>query len=104
MLPLDVSSDEQITAVFDGLAQHWDGLDSIVHSVAFAPRDALDGDYVEATTRENFAVAHDISSYSFTALAKAGRKMMAGRNGSLLTLTYLGAERAIPNYNVMGVA
>lgn len=104
VLPLDVSSDEQITAVFDDLAKHWDGLDSIVHSVAFAPRDALEGDYVEATTRENFAVAHDISSYSFTALAKAGRKLMAGRNGSLLTLTYLGAERAIPNYNVMGVA
>ncbi len=104
VLPLDVSSDEQIVAVFDGLGQHWDGLDGIVHSVAFAPRDALDGDYVDATTRENFAVAHDISSYSFTALAKAGRKMMAGRNGALLTLTYLGAERVIPNYNVMGVA
>ncbi len=103
-LPLDVSDDGQIAAVFEGLGQHWDGLDTIVHSVAFAPRDALDGDYVAATTRENFAVAHDISSYSFTALAKAGRKMMAGRNGSLLTLTYLGAERVIPNYNVMGVA
>ena len=104
VLPLDVSSDEQITAVFDELGKVWDGLDSIVHSVAYAPRDALDGDYVEATTRENFAIAHDISSYSFTALAKAGRKLMAGRNGSLLTLTYLGAERAITNYNVMGVA
>ncbi len=104
VLPLDVSSDEQIVAVFDSLALHWDGLDGIVHSVAYAPRDALDGDYVEATTRENFAVALDISSYSFTALAKAGRKMMAGRNGALLTLTYLGAERVIPNYNVMGVA
>ena len=104
VLPLDVSSDEQIIAVFDSLGKHWDGLDGIVHSVAFAPRDALEGDYVEATTRANFGVAHDISSYSFTALAKAGRKMMAGRNGALLTLTYLGAERAIPNYNVMGVA
>ncbi len=101
---LDVSSDEQITNVFSELGKHWDGLDSIVHSVAFAPREALDGDYVEATTRENFAVSHDISSYSFTALAKAGRPMMQGRNGSLLTLSYLGAERAIPNYNVMGVA
>lgn len=104
VLPLDVSDDGQINAVFDSLGQHWDGLDGIVHSVAFAPRDALEGDYVAATTRENFSVAHDISSYSFTALAKAGRGMMAGRNGSLLTLTYLGAERAIPNYNVMGVA
>jgi enoyl-[acyl-carrier protein] reductase I len=101
---LDVSSDEQINSVFTELGKHWDGLDCIVHSVAFAPRDALDGDYVNATTRENFSTAHDISSYSFTALAKAGREMMQGRNGSLLTLSYLGAERAIPNYNVMGVA
>jgi len=100
----DVSIDEHIDTVFEKLAEHWDGLDCIVHSVAFAPRDALDGDYVNATTRENFSIAHDVSSYSFTALAKAGRKLMAGRNGSLLTLTYLGAERAIPNYNVMGVA
>jgi len=101
---LDVSSDDQINNVFSELGKHWDGLDCIVHSVAFAPREALDGDYVEATTRENFAVSHDISSYSFTALAKAGRSMMKGRNGALLTLSYLGAERAIPNYNVMGVA
>ena len=101
---LDVSSDEQIANVFTQLGAHWDGLDCIVHSVAFAPRSALEGDYVDATTRENFTVAHDISSYSFTALAKAGRDMMKGRNGSLITLTYLGAERAIPNYNVMGVA
>ncbi len=100
----DVSSDEHINNVFKELGNHWDGLDCIVHSVAFAPRDALDGDYVNATTRENFQIAHDISSYSFTALAKAGRAMMQGRNGSLLTLTYLGADRAIPNYNVMGVA
>lgn len=101
---LDVSNDDQINNVFTELGNHWDGLDCIVHSVAFAPRSALDGDYVNATTRENFSVAHDISSYSFTALAKAGRSMMQGRNGSLLTLSYLGAERAIPNYNVMGVA
>lgn len=100
----DVSSDEQIDNVFTELGKQWDGLDCIVHSVAFAPRDALDGDFVDATTRENFRIAHDISSYSFTALAKAGRDMMKGRNGSLLTLSYLGAERAIPNYNVMGVA
>ncbi|HIG64090.1 MAG TPA: enoyl-ACP reductase [Methyloprofundus sp.] len=100
----DVSSDEQIDKVFTELGKQWDGLDCIVHSVAFAPREALDGDFVAATTRENFRIAHDISSYSFTALASAGREMMAGRNGSLLTLSYLGAERAIPNYNVMGVA
>jgi len=100
----DVSIDKHIDNVFKKLSEHWDGLDSIVHSVAFAPRDALDGDYVNATTRDNFRIAHDVSSYSFTALAKAGRHLMAGRNGSLLTLSYLGAERAIPNYNVMGVA
>ncbi|MDD5268751.1 MAG: enoyl-ACP reductase [Methylococcales bacterium] len=100
----DVSIDEHIDTVFSKLGEHWDGLDGIVHSVAFAPRDALNGDYVDVTTRENFKIAHDVSSYSFTALAKAGRAMMKGRNGSLLTLTYLGAERAIPNYNVMGVA
>ncbi|MDZ4154457.1 SDR family oxidoreductase, partial [Methylicorpusculum sp.] len=84
----DVSNDDHINGVFTELAKHWDGLDGIVHSVAYAPRDALDGDYVNATTRENFQIAHDISSYSFTALAKAGRSMMAGRNGALLTLTY----------------
>jgi enoyl-[acyl-carrier protein] reductase I len=104
ILECDVSYDEHITNVFKNIAEHWDSLDGIVHSVAFAPREALDGDYVNATTRDNFRIAHDISSYSFTALAKAGRALMAGRNASLLTLTYLGAERAIPNYNVMGVA
>ncbi|HUL12924.1 MAG TPA: enoyl-ACP reductase [Methylococcaceae bacterium] len=104
VLPCDVASDEQIEAVFDDLGQRWEGLDCIVHSVAFAPREALEGSYVDSVTRENFKVAHDISAYSFTALAKGGRQMMAGRNGSLLTLSYLGAERVIPNYNVMGVA
>lgn len=100
----DVGSDNQIEAVFDYLATQWDGLDGIVHSVAFAPREALEGPYLDAVTRESFKIAHDISSYSFAALAKAGNKMMAGRNAALLTLSYLGAERVIPNYNVMGVA
>jgi enoyl-[acyl-carrier protein] reductase I len=104
VLPCDVASDEQIDALFDELGKRWDGLDCIVHSVAFAPREALEGSYLDAVTRENFRIAHDISSYSFAALAKAGRQLMAGRKGSLLTLSYLGAERAIPNYNVMGVA
>lgn len=104
VFPCDVSSDEQIEAVFTSLSQHWDGLDSVVHSVAFAPREQLQGSYVDSVTREGFAIAHDISSYSFVALAKAARQMMAGRNGSLLTLSYLGAERAIQNYNVMGIA
>ncbi len=104
VLPCDVSSDEQIEDVFTQLAQHWDGLDCLVHSVAFAPRDQLEGTYVDAVTREGFSIAHDISSYSLAALAKAGRGMMRGRNGSILTMSYLGAVRVVPNYNVMGVA
>ncbi|MEY4768839.1 MAG: hypothetical protein RL637_1478 [Pseudomonadota bacterium] len=103
-LEMDVAKDEHIDRVFNQLAQHWDGLDGIVHSVAFAPRDALEGDFIQATTRENFRIAQDISTYSFVALAKSGRELMAGRNGALLTLSYLGALRAFPNYNVMGVA
>jgi enoyl-[acyl-carrier protein] reductase I len=104
VLPLDVSSDHQIETAFQTLAGHWNGLDAIVHSIAFAPRQQLEGAYIDAVTREGFAIAHDISSYSFAALAKAGRRMMQGRNGSLLTMTYLGAIRAVPNYNVMGLA
>ncbi len=103
-LPCDVASDEQIEAVFEGLGKHWDGLDVIIHSVGFAPREELEGSYVDSVTREGFKIAHEISSYSFTALAKAGRAMMRGRNGALLTLSYLGAERVLPNYNVMGLA
>ncbi len=100
----DVASDEQIDNVFSELGGQWNKLDSIVHSVAYAPREALEGEYLDAVTRENFQIAHDISSYSFAALAKAGQKMMEGTNGSLITLSYLGAERTIPNYNVMGIA
>lgn len=100
----DVASDEQIEAVFNHLDDFWDHVDIIVHSVAYAPRETLEGDYLDAVSREGFRVAHDISSYSFAALAKAGRNMMEGRNGALLTLSYLGAERAMPNYNVMGLA
>jgi enoyl-[acyl-carrier protein] reductase I len=103
-LPCDVADDKQIDDVFAALRQHWDGLDIIVHSVAFAPREMLSGDYVNAVTRDGFRIAHDISSYSFVALAKAGRSMMQGRKGALITLTYLGAERAVPNYNIMGLA
>ncbi|MFA7098212.1 MAG: enoyl-ACP reductase [Gammaproteobacteria bacterium] len=103
-LPCDVSSDEQIEALFEQLGKRWDGLDIIVHSVAFAPREELEGEYLDHVTREGFRIAHEISSYSFTALAKAGRKMMQGRNGALLTMTYLGAVRAVPHYNVMGLA
>lgn len=100
----DVSHDSEIEAMFEHLDDYWDGLDIIVHSLAYAPKDQLDGDYVDVVTREGFRIAHDISSYSFAAVAKAGRHMMRGRNASLLTLSYLGAERAMPNYNVMGVA
>lgn len=100
----DVSSDENIQQTFDALKENWDSLDIIVHSIGFAPADQLEGDYVESVTREGFQIAHDISSYSFVALAKAAMPMMEGRNGSLITLTYLGSERAMPNYNVMGLA
>jgi len=102
--PLDVTSDDQIATVFRDLSGRWDGLDAIVHSISFAPREQLEGDYIDAVTREGFATTHDISAYSFAALAKAGRGMMQGRNGALLTMTYLGAVRAVPNYNVMGLA
>ena len=104
IVPCDVASDEEIEAVFEHLDDYWDHLDIIVHSVAFAPKEQLEGDFLDNVTREGFQTAHDISSYSFAALAKAGRQMMQGRNGALLTLSYLGAVRAVPNYNVMGLA
>jgi enoyl-[acyl-carrier protein] reductase I len=104
VMPCDVACDDQIDGVFNELGQHWDGYDILVHSVGFAPRDQLAGDYLDVINREGFQVAHDISSYSFAALAKAGRGMMEGRNGALLTLTFLGALRATPSYNVMGLA
>ncbi|MDC0073113.1 enoyl-ACP reductase [Gammaproteobacteria bacterium] len=103
-LPCDVAEDSQIKNTFNQLSDIWDGLDCIVHAVGFAPREELDGDFIDATTREGFKVAHDISSYSFIALAKEGRSMMQGRMGSLLTLSYLGSQRTLPNYNVMGLA
>jgi enoyl-[acyl-carrier protein] reductase I len=104
VLPCDVAEDAQIDALFSELGKRWDGFDILVHSVGFAPREALQGQYLDNLTRENFNIAHDISSYSLAALAKAARPLMAGRNGAVLTLTYLGAERALNNYNVMGLA
>ena len=104
VVPCDVSSDEEIDKVFDHLDNYWDGLDSIVHSVAFAPRNELEGDFLDNVSRDGFRTAHEISSYSFAALAKAGRNMMEGRDGAMLTLSDLGAVRAMPNYNVMGLA
>jgi enoyl-[acyl-carrier protein] reductase I len=103
-LPCDVADDRQIEDVFNRLDDYWDHVDIIVHSVAYAPRETLEGDYLDSITREGFTIAHEISSYSFAALAKAGLTMMEGRNGALLTLSYLGAERVVPNYNVMGLA
>lgn len=102
--PCDVASDEEIENVFTELGKHWDGIDVIVHSVGFAPSHELDGNYVDVTTREGFQIAHDISSYSFVALAKAGNEMLKARQGCLLTLTYLGSSRVMPNYNGMGLA
>ena len=103
-LPCDVAHDDQIENVFSSLQGHWDKLDIVIHSVAFAPGEELVGDYLDSVTRAGFAIAHDISSYSFAALAKAAQPMMEGTNGSLLTLSYLGAERVLQNYNVMGLA
>lgn len=104
VLPCDVAVDEDITNLFSELNKRWDSLDGLVHSIAFAPREALVGDYLENLDREAFAVAHDISSYSLSAMAKAARPMMQGTNGAIITMSYLGAEKALPNYNIMGVA
>ncbi len=104
VFPCDVASDREIDQLFANLGEHWDGLDGIVHSIAFAPRDQLDNDYLDSVTREGFRIAHDVSSYSLAALAKAGLGMMKGRNGAILTMSYLGAVRSVPHYNVMGLA
>jgi enoyl-[acyl-carrier protein] reductase I len=103
-IPCDVSSDDEIKNLFSQLSKVWDGLDILVHSVAYAPAEQLEGDYIDVISREGFRIAHDISSFSLAALAKEGYKMMQGRQGSILTLSYFGAEKAIPFYNVMGVA
>ncbi len=105
VIPLDVTSDAQIMECFEQLSGPWgDGFDILVHAIAYAPREAIAGQFLDGLTRENFAIAHDISAYSLAALSAAARPMMAGRNGSILTLSYLGAERALQGYNVMGVA
>lgn len=104
LFPCDVTSDSEIESCFNDLQKHWDSLDCIVHSIAFAPREALTGDYLESVNREAFRIAHDVSAYSFSALAKAGLPLMQNRNASLLTLSYLGAVRVMSNYNVMGLA
>ena len=102
--PMDVGSDEDIAAGFARLGTHWQHFDILVHAVAFASREALTGRFVEATSREAFRVAHEISSYSLTALARASLPYLQGRAGAIVTLSYLGAVRSVPNYNVMGLA
>jgi enoyl-[acyl-carrier protein] reductase I len=104
VIPCDVGEDDQIDNAFQELKTHWDGLDGLVHAIGFAPREALNGDLLEGFSREAFRVAHDISAYSFPALAKAALPMLEGRKSSVLTLTYLGAEKVVPHYNTMGLA
>lgn len=103
--PCDVANDEEIDNVFAELNKHWDHVDIIIHSVGFAPAHELNGNYVDVTTREGFSMAHDISSYSFVALAKGAKNHgMLKESSNLLTLSYLGSEKVLPNYNVMGLA
>ena len=104
LFPCDVSSDAEIDAVFAALGKRWDGLDVLVHSVGYAPREQLEGGFTEAVTREGFQIAHDISSYSLAALTKAALPMLKGRNAAVLAMTYNAATRVVPNYNVMGLA
>ncbi len=105
VFPCDVSDDIAIEQLFAGLAEAWDGLDGLLHSIAYAPSEAIEGDFLEGITRDAFRIAHDVSSYSYPALAKAARPMLLkGRKPALLALSYLGAERTMPNYNTMGLA
>jgi enoyl-[acyl-carrier protein] reductase I len=104
VFPCDVGDDAQISGAFAELAKSWDGLDGLVHAIGFAPREAIAGDFLDGLSREGFRIAHDISAYSFPALAKAALPLMQGRKAALLTLSYLGAERVVPNYNTMGLA
>lgn len=103
-LACDVAEDSQIDATFKALTQTWDHLDGLVHAIAFAPREAIAGDFLEGLSREAFRIAHDISSYSFPALAKAAFPLMRGHPGAMVSLTYLGAEKVVPAYNTMGLA
>ena len=103
LIESDVSSDESIEQSFVELKKSWGTFDGFVHSIGYAPADQLEGNFVDVTTREGFQIAHDISSYSFTALAKAAKPML-NDGSALLTLTYLGAVQTLPNYNVMGLA
>ncbi len=104
VFPCDVASDEEIATLFAELGKSWDGLDGLVHAIAFAPREAIAGDFLDGLSRESFRIAHEVSAYSFPALAKAALPLMKGRKAALLTLSYLGAIRVVPHYNTMGLA
>jgi enoyl-[acyl-carrier protein] reductase I len=104
VFPCDVAEDAQIDGLFEALGKHWDSMDGLVHAIAFAPREAIAGEFLDGATRESFRIAHDISAYSFVALAKAASPMMANRQAAMLTLSYLGAVRVVPHYNTMGLA
>lgn len=104
IFPCDVAEDAQIDSLFSDLGKQWDGLDGLVHAIAFAPREAIAGSFLDGLSRDAFRIAHDVSSYSFAALAKGALPLMNGRRGAMLTLTYLGAERMVPSYNTMGLA
>ncbi|TXL63821.1 enoyl-ACP reductase FabI [Zeimonas arvi] len=104
VFPCDVSEDGQIDGLFAALRERWDSLDGLVHAIAYAPREAIAGDLLDGISREAFRIAHDVSSYSFVALAKAAEPMMKGRRGAMVTLTYLGSVRVVPHYNTMGLA
>ena len=100
----DVSADDDVDRLFQRLGDTWPDLDGLVHAIAFAPREALEGSFLAGLDREAFRVAHDVSAYSFAALAGGGRELMRGNGGAMLTLTYLGSQRVFPGYNVMGPA
>ena len=102
-IEMDVSSDESISNAFQNLKLQWDNFDILVHSIAFAPREELQGSFIESVSREGFKIAHEISAYSFAAMAREAR-LMLNENASLMTMTYLGSVRSVPNYNVMGPA
>ncbi|MCP5264941.1 MAG: enoyl-ACP reductase FabI [Burkholderiaceae bacterium] len=104
VFPCDVSSDADIDALFAGLREHWDGLDGLVHAIAYAPREAIAGEFIDGASREAFRIAHDISAYSLVGVSRAALPMMTGRRGAILTMSYLGAVRVVPHYNTMGVA
>lgn len=103
VLPCDVTQPETIDSVFEAIREEFGVLDTLVHAIAFAKREELQGDFFQ-TSKEGYMVAHEVSAYSLTALARRALPLMEGREGSIVTLTYIGAERVIPNYNVMGIA